>query len=43
MAERKVTYKEPSSYFNEEMKKEVRRIEKEKAKANANAPKKKGK
>lgn len=44
MAVKKVTYVEPSNYFNADMKKAAREWEKEqKAKAKANAPKKKGK
>lgn len=44
MAEKKVTYKEPSSYFNAEMRKAAKEWEKEqKAKKAQVTPKKKGK
>lgn len=42
MADKKVIYKEPSSYFSPGMKKAAREWEKEQ-KAKSNAPKKKGK
>ena len=44
MADKKVIYKEPASYFNADMKKVVKEWEQEqKAKAKAETPKKKGK
>lgn len=43
MAEKKVTYKEPGSYFNADMKKAAKQWDKEHAQDNKSAPKRKSK